>query len=194
MADNRFSKSSTRPYRLVLVGFMGAGKTSVGRELGKFLEWDFIDLDDEIERVEGRTVRELFAGGGEAYFRSAELRELERVLREIQKETVVSVGGGTFAQAGCADIVGTAGAISVLLDAPVEELLRRVTMGANTRPLAADREKFAKLYAERQQAYAAADVKFDTTGKSIPRVAREIAEWVRQEVIRPDGKDEGGPS
>jgi shikimate kinase len=173
-----------KPHLLVLVGFMGAGKTSVGRELAKFLSWKFVDLDDVIEESEGRTVHEIFAAGGETYFRSAERRELQRLLRGADANSVVSVGGGAFAQAGCADLLAECGAISVLLDAPVEELRRRVTMGGNVRPLAQDRERFVKLYAERQAAYEKANHRFDTSGKSVPRVAREIADWVNKSLLR----------
>jgi shikimate kinase len=176
---------STRPHLLVLVGFMGAGKTSVGRELAKFLAWDFVDLDDVIEGLEQRTVQQIFAVEGESYFRKVELHELQRVLRESVENKVVSVGGGAFTQPGCAELVAECGATSILLDAPAEELRRRVRMGGNVRPLAADRERFMQLYADRKSAYEKAHQQFDTAGKSVARVAREIAEWVRTSLIRP---------
>jgi len=158
---------------------MGAGKTSVGRELAKGLAWEFLDLDDVIEAVERRTVPEIFAAEGEPHFRTIERRELERVLRERTSPTILSVGGGAFAEAGSAELVGRYGAISVLLDAPVEELRRRVNSSENHRPLAQHRERFLKLYGERQQAYARAQQRFDTAGKTVEQVAREIADWVR---------------
>jgi len=163
---------------------MGAGKSSVGRELAKFLAWDFIDLDDVIEHVEQRSVQQIFATDGESYFREVEARELQRVLREASANKVVSIGGGAFAQAGCAELVSNCGAISVLLDAPVDELRRRVRMGSTVRPLAADRKQFKQLYAERRSAYEKADHRFETSGKTVARVAREIAEWVRTSLIR----------
>jgi shikimate kinase len=175
----------TRPHLLVLVGFMGAGKTSVGRELAKFLQWDFIDLDEVIEQREGRTVQQIFAEDGEAHFREIERRKLEQVLRQSSGDSVVSVGGGAFAQPGCVELIGKCGAISVLLDAPVEELRRRVRMGNSVRPLAADRARFFELYKERRSAYERAHNRFDTAGKSVPKVAREIAQWVRTSLIRP---------
>ena len=164
---------------------MGAGKTTVGRELAKFLSWDFVDLDDVIEHVEQRSVPQIFATEGEPYFREVELRELRRLLREAVTSKVVSVGGGAFAQAGCAQLVNDCGAVSILLDAPADELRRRVRMGGNVRPLATDRKRFLQLYAERRSAYEMADHRFDTAGKTVPRVAREIAEWVRTSLIRP---------
>jgi shikimate kinase len=176
---------STRPHLLVLVGFMGAGKTSVGRELAKFLAWDFVDLDDVIEGLEQRTVQQIFAVEGESYFRKVELHELQRVLRESVENKVVSVGGGAFTQPGCAELVAECGATSILLDAPAEELRRRVRMGGNVRPLASDRERFMQLYVDRKSAYEKAHQRFDTAGKSVARVAREIAEWVRTSLIRP---------
>lgn len=185
MAEPSGESPRTRPHLLVLVGFMGAGKTSVGRELAKFLQWDFIDLDEVIEHQERRTVQDIFAADGESHFRELERRELENVLRGSLANSVVSVGGGAFAQAGCAELVGECGAVSVLLDAPVEELRRRVRMGGHVRPLAADRERFFQLYAERRSAYDKAQHRFDTAGKSVPKVAREIAQWVRTSLIRP---------
>lgn len=187
MAESSGNPSRTRPQRLVLVGFMGAGKTSVGRELARSLEWEFIDLDERIERLEQRSVREIFAREGESYFRTIERDELEKVLQESRNDVIVSVGGGAFAQAGSAERLHQLGAISILLDAPVEELRRRVTAGGQggaVRPLAQDGERFARLYRDRRDAYARADHRFDTEGKSITRVAREIADWVRASVAK----------
>src|SRR6266581_6371732 len=98
MTDTSGRSMSTRPYLLVLVGFMGAGKTTVGRELAKFLAWEFVDLDDVIEQAEQRTVHQIFAVEGESHFRQVERRELERVLRESSVNRVISVGGGAFVQ------------------------------------------------------------------------------------------------
>jgi shikimate kinase len=186
MAESSVRSPRTRPRLIVLVGFMGAGKTSVGRELAKFLNWEFVDLDDVIEQVEQRSVHQIFAAEGESHFRQIERRELERVLRGSPADRVISVGGGAFAQSGCAELLAELGATSVLLDAPVEELRRRVTMGGGSvRPLAKDRKRFSQLYADRRSAYEKAQHRFETAGKSVPRVAREIAEWVRTSLIRP---------
>ncbi len=185
MTESSGNPNRTRPHRIVLVGFMGAGKTSVGRELAKFLAWDFVDLDERIERDERRTVREIFATNGEAHFRRVERKALEHVLRECQGPTVLSVGGGAFAENGAAELVSELGAVSVLLDASVEELRRRVNMGGDTRPLAKDRQRFSELYRLRSEAYAKAQHRVNTEGKSIPRVAHEIAEWAQKEFVPP---------
>jgi shikimate kinase len=195
MTDTSGRSTRTRPHLLVLVGFMGAGKTSVGRELAKFLAWEFVDLDDVIEEREQRTVQQIFADEGEPYFRKVEMRELQRMLAESDANKVVSVGGGAFTQPGCAELVADCGATSILLDAPVEELRRRVRMSGNVRPLAADRERFVQLYADRKSAYEKANQRFDTAGKTVARVAREIAEWVRTSLTSPASRlGDGGLS
>ena len=178
MAESSGNTTQNRPLRLVLVGFMGAGKTTVGKELARLLQWEFVDLDDRIEVLEQRSVREIFAREGEPYFRIVEREELGRVLEKSERDIVVSVGGGAFAQPEAAELIERHAAVSVLLDAPVEELRRRVAMGANVRPLANDEERFARLYRDRSAAYSKAHQRFDTGGKSVAKVAREIAEWV----------------
>src|SRR5881227_2738475 len=82
-----------------LVGFMGAGKTSVGRALGERLNWIFEDLDDRIERRERRTIAQIFRESGESAFRRAEHSALQEVLEGIQNQArIVALGGGAYVQ------------------------------------------------------------------------------------------------
>src|SRR5215469_7242972 len=84
---------------IVLVGFMGAGKTSVGQELGRRMGWPFADLDDRVQAREKRTIAEIFQSSGEAEFRRAEHDALEELLKEAETgPRIIAVGGGTFAQ------------------------------------------------------------------------------------------------
>src|SRR5207244_12720116 len=83
--------------RIYLVGFMGSGKTSVGWRLAKKLGWKFIDLDEEIERSEGRPVAEIFRENGEAHFRQIERNCLQKLSSSAAAEkSVIAFGGGTF--------------------------------------------------------------------------------------------------
>jgi shikimate kinase len=167
------------PFAFILVGFMGAGKTSVGRILAKKLEWAFEDLDDRIECREGRTVPEIFQEEGEWAFRRCEhaaLRELLSELRHRAKK-VIALGGGAFVQKENLELIETAGLSTVFLDAPVEELWRRCNgsgQGAMNRPLLGDMESFCDLYDTRRPYYLKASFTQQTGGKATEQVAAEI--------------------
>jgi shikimate kinase len=166
---------STR--RVFLVGFMGAGKSSVGRALASHLGWQFCDLDQLIEKREGRTVAEIFTEREETGFRAAETQALEELLQDPARkdDLVIALGGGTFAQAQNRRVLEQGGAITILLDAPVDELRRRCTTDGTVRPLAIDQEHFARLYRERLAAYQMATHKVNTMGKTVQDVTAEIA-------------------
>ena len=150
-----------RTDKLYLVGFMGSGKTTVARALGRRLGWRAIDLDDEIERREGRSVSQVFAQHGEAYFRQVE-REILVTFLPL-RNVVIATGGGTFVQpVNRADIL--ADGLSVWLDVPFARIVDRVPSDGR-RPLAADREAFAALFAERRGAYRQAHVRLDASGR-----------------------------
>jgi shikimate kinase len=166
---------STR--RVVLVGFMGAGKSSVGRALASHLGWQFCDLDQLIEKREGRTVAEIFAEREEEGFRAAETQALEELLQDPARkdDLVIALGGGTFAQAQNRRALEHAAAITVLLEGPVEELRRRCTADETVRPLATDQERFTRLYEERLATYQMATHKVNTMGKTVQDVTAKIA-------------------
>ena len=113
--------------RVFLIGFMGAGKTSVGQVLARKLGWGFTDLDRLIEAREQKTVAEIFAALGEAGFRAAESAVLTELLEEggSPNDLVIALGGGTFAQAANRDALLKANAMTILLEAPLHELQRR---------------------------------------------------------------------
>jgi shikimate kinase len=167
---------STR--RVFLVGFMGAGKSSVGRALASRLGWQFCDLDQVIERREGRTVAQIFAERAEEGFRIAETKALKELLQDPSRKTdlVVALGGGTFAQPQNRRALEQAKAVTVLLEAPVDELRRRCTVDGTARPLAVDRERFAQLYEERLPAYQMATHKVKTMSKTVEDVTGEIVQ------------------
>ena len=169
------------PARIVaLTGFMGAGKTCVGRALAALLGWRFVDLDREIELQQKATVREIFQHQGEARFREIEMAALREMLEQMSAPTVIALGGGTFVQLDNADLLRNAGARVVFLETPIEEMLERCRIGTqssedNLRPLASDPEAFRELYAQRLPQYRNARLTLSTEGKTAEENAQEIA-------------------
>jgi shikimate kinase len=159
-----------------LVGFMGAGKTSVGRALGRRLGLRFEDLDDRIEDREGKTIAQIFQEAGEAEFRRVETAALRELLAESgSSPRVVALGGGAFAQAVNAALIADAQALSVFLDAPVKELLRRCEQEKKERPLRQSPKQFEELYQKRRRFYMKAVLRIETGGKDVEAVAAEVA-------------------
>ena len=160
---------------MVLVGFMGAGKTSVGRALSQKLGWAFEDLDDRIQGREKRTIEAIFRESGEAEFRRAEYAALRELLAELgSSPRVVALGGGAFVQPENAALLKQAGVSVVFLDAPVEELFRRCQQELVERPLRRDPVHFQQLYETRRPRYLAATVRIETGGKDVEAVAEEV--------------------
>ncbi len=161
---------------MFLVGFMGAGKTSVGRTLAQQLGWRFIDLDCRIEARAGRTIAEIFRQSGESAFRRLETEALRRLLDELKHgaAAIVALGGGAIAQLENAALLTKFGARVLFLDAPVEELRRRCEHVAAARPLFADENQFRQLYEARRRGYMAAGLRVETAGKTVAQVATEI--------------------
>lgn len=162
--------------RIFLIGFMGAGKTSVGRALAARLGWKFTDLDNIIEEREQATVAAIFAERGEEEFRRVESAALTALLHDdaASRDLVTALGGGTFIQPANRAALEHAGATTVLLEASLEELRRRCLEAGNARPLARDAATFNELFAVRRAAYEQAHYRVDTMGKSVEQVAEEI--------------------
>ena len=182
----RAKRSGSRPVpsrvnAVFLVGFMGAGKSSVGRALGERLNWIFEDLDDRIERAEGQRVSEIFRDAGEAEFRRAEHAALEGVIQELQRGSVrvIALGGGAFVQKQNVDLLEESRVPTVFLDAPVEELWDRCCTQASQdgtdRPLLKSWEQFRDLYEVRRKIYARARLTVQTGGFTVEEVADQIA-------------------
>ena len=171
-----------------LVGFMGAGKTSVGSALGRQLNWIFEDLDDRIVRREGRAIAEIFRDSGEKEFRRAEHAALKEVLDEIEASPrIVALGGGAFVQPENATLLRASGLPTVFLDAAADELWQRCSTQAaaagTERPLLRDREQFGTLYVGRRPAYAKASIKIQTGNRSVDDLAAEIVKKLRLKKI-----------
>ena len=166
---------------VALTGFMGAGKTCVGRALAALLGWRFFDLDQEIELQRKATVREIFRRQGEGRFREIEMAALLEVLEQVAAPTVIALGGGTFVQTSNAALLRNAGARVVFLETPLEDMLERCgtesqSPEGNLRPLASDPDAFRALYAQRLPQYRSADFTLSTAGKTAEENAQEIAD------------------
>lgn len=160
--------------QVFLLGFMGCGKTTVGKLLSLRLGWSFLDVDEEIERRQGRTIRQIFEQDGEPYFRQVESKLLEETLARGSKESlVVALGGGTIAQPINAQRICANGAITIWLDCPLEELRSRCR-GLNHRPLFRDAETFEQLYRQRLPFYQQADFRVDANRADPGQVVEEI--------------------
>jgi shikimate kinase len=157
--------------RIVLVGFMGAGKTTVGRHLAALLGWDFVDLDDRIVARAGRPVAAIFREHGEAAFRAAEHQAAVEL--QHRRFVVIAAGGGAFVAPGTRAVL-SAGALTVWLRCALPALVARIGNDAS-RPLAGSYETISALLNEREPLYRLADLAVDTTGVAPPDAAREIA-------------------
>ena len=163
---------------LILTGFMGAGKSSVGRVLAGKLECTFIDLDAEIVARAGRSINEIFATDGEAAFRVLESECLEHVLH--RGVAIIATGGGAVTTETNRALMRASGVV-VNLTAPFDRIVERLS-GTTNRPLYAgnDPAKRAKaLMEQREQFYNDADIRIDTDGKSVEDVAAEILGYLR---------------
>jgi shikimate kinase len=161
--------------RVVLTGFMGSGKTTVGRRLATDLGWAFVDLDERIEARAGASVREIFERGGEGEFRALEREELGRALEP--DPVVVATGGGTVAFPANLELARRRGLV-VWLNPTFATLVRRVGgRGKEDRPLFRDEESAFALYRERLAAYAGADLKLDVGAEES---AAEVAARLRR--------------
>lgn len=167
-----------RPRRLYLVGFMGCGKSTVGRRLAERLGAPFVDLDDEIERTSGKTVRAIFEESGEAGFRRLESEFLAAT--ESLPAAVVATGGGCFTLEENRRSIGARG-LAVFLDVTLDSVQARLK-GKTDRPLFVSEEQLAGLFAARAPFYRMAPVAVrldstETVEESADRVLVAIDEF-----------------
>ncbi len=162
---------------IVLIGMMGAGKTTVGRRLAARLGRHFVDSDEEVEKAAGMSIEDIFAAHGEADFRSGEVKVIARLLKE--GGIVLGTGGGAFMNADTRALIKQS-AVSVWIKADFELLFQRVSRRSN-RPLlktANPRETLQKLIDARYPTYAEADITI--TSRDVPQdqVASEVIDAI----------------
>ncbi|MGD2062178.1 MAG: shikimate kinase [Nitrospirota bacterium] len=161
------------PCNLVLIGFMGAGKTTVGQALAARLGWATVDCDALIEARAGKTIAAIFAGEGEAYFRDMETAVAADLDRYVH--TIITTGGGVVERPENLAHLRRAGQV-IYLRARPETLYERVA-GSDHRPLlqvADPRARVRELLARRTPAYEQADRVIDTDDLTIPEVVERI--------------------
>jgi shikimate kinase len=162
-----------RADKLYLVGFMGAGKTSVAAALGRRLGWRSEDVDERIETRERRSVARIFVDRGEVYFRQVE-RDVLSDLLPI-RNVVVATGGGTFVDPANRAAILKDGAVA-WLDLPLSRVIERIPPDGR-RPLAADLVQMEELYLRRRVAYAEAHVRIDAA-KPVDEIVERLLEWI----------------
>ena len=149
---------------IYLVGFMGCGKSTVGRALADEIGWNFVDLDEEIERAQGHPISRVFDEQGETAFREIETAALRERLKLVDRGRphVIALGGGAFLSDTNFMLLKNSG-VTVWLDCPFETVEQRIA-GQDHRPLARDPEKFRALYESRRTSYARAEYRVEGGG------------------------------
>ena len=169
------AKTRQGPARsIVLVGLMGAGKTSLGKRLSKTFNLPFYDSDAEIEKAAGCTVAEIFERFGEAYFRDGERRVIERIL--AGDLCVMATGGGSFMDERIRTTVKER-ALSIWLRADLDTLVKRTTKRRDDRPLLKDgdpRDILKRLIEQRYPIYAEADITIDVGDEPPEKTAERV--------------------
>ena len=170
--------------KIYLIGFMGSGKSSVGKLLSRKLGYDFIDLDEYIEKETGRTIIDLFEEGGEDKFRMLEHEHLKKLL--VKDDVVIALGGGTPCFYNNMSILNKGG-ISIYLEIGVATLVKRLSKAKNRRPLIRNlNEDELKLFIDanfekRLSVYKKANHIVNAENESVEKVANEIVMLLKKE-------------
>jgi shikimate kinase len=155
---------------IILTGFMGSGKTTVGRKLSHKLCLRFIDIDVEVERYEGMSIKEIFEKKGESYFRVVESKVITKVSK--MQNAIIATGGGSLLDPNSYQCLKNSGTI-IWLKADLQTLLNRISDKAD-RPLLSDPDNIENLFYQRSLIYEKSDIIIDTTSLSIDVVDEEI--------------------
>ncbi len=164
---------------VILTGFMGTGKSSVGRLLARLTGWEFLDVDAQVVKSAGRSINDLFAQEGETFFRALETAELLNLVGRSDR-LIIATGGGAVLDPGNRILFKKLGLVVNLTASP--DLIRFRLRHSDDRPLLNDgaaREKIGLMLRDREPCYADADIRIDTAGKKIEDVAAEIMAFLK---------------
>jgi shikimate kinase len=165
---------------LYLVGFMGTGKSTVGRQVARQMGFEFLDSDHEIERLQAQPVSKIFAERGEAAFRAMERAFIES--GHPAKKCVISCGGGLVVPPGMLELLRSRGVV-ICMHAPIETILQR-TMHASHRPLLQvenPEQRLRELYAQREELYRRTGTMVLTDKRPLREIAAHVLRVYRQE-------------
>jgi shikimate kinase len=164
---------------IFLVGFMGAGKSSIGAAVAARRGSRFVDLDQVISTRLGAPIVDVFADRGEPTFRAAEHDELARAV--LLEEVVVATGGGAFCNPVNRDLIHRSGAVSVFLDLPWSKLAERLAADNSDRPMYDDADQARRLFEERLPEYRRAMVRVPLDGsESSAEAAERVVDALRE--------------
>lgn len=176
MENGPDQKTSSTPRCLVLIGFMGSGKSSVGRKLQEQLGYTLIDTDQLIEKRQGKSIPKIFSTDGEDVFRDIECELLKELVKDSPSNRIISTGGGIILRESNRKLLRELGFV-VWLKATPEEILERTSRN-NHRPLLQTKDPkgaVARLMAERDSLYRdTAHLELDTKGLDIEEVCAGI--------------------
>jgi shikimate kinase len=162
-------------HRIVIIGFMGSGKTKIAQELALALKDDWIDLDALIEETEKRSPAEIIRQDSEARFRQIETEMLRRVLTAME-ERVIALGGGAWMAPANRKLIADSDSLAIWLDTPFELCWERIAAAEVERPLAPTRQAAEQLYKERSPTYGLANIRIPVSaGESTQDTVRRIA-------------------
>jgi shikimate kinase len=172
------------PPNIVLIGFMGAGKSSTGKELAEILKFEFLDIDQWIEEKNKKRIPDIFEENGEAFFRDQEREAVKCVMSK--KRAVISAGGGLWLDEKNRSLLKKMG-WCVWLKVSPEVAWQRVGAFLDHRPLLSQSKDplsaIKKILIERDSVYALAHANFDSDGKSPKEVSREILSFLKEKNI-----------
>lgn len=174
------SSAMNKDRRIVIVGFMGSGKTTVAKALAARLGCGMLDLDAIISALQNMSVPDLIREQGESAFRDAETSALQVVLDRLQPR-IIALGGGAWTLERNRELIDKHECVTVFLDAPYSLCWQRITDHPVPRPLALDERSAEKLYRERRPQYALAKIRVEVSeGTTADELALQIAEAIKR--------------